>query len=343
MVDSFRQSVAQWLSVTLRADVYVSLAGRDNATIDPGILAEIEAMPQVSSISKGVRVSVETADGPVEVLVMDMAPEGYLGFQFLQGDSDVAWRAFEKSDGVLISEPFAWHQKTTVGEQLHLLTDRRTQAFTVHGVIRDYGSEKGVVIMSHDTYQKYWHSRGFSNLSLYIAPQVEVTSVIEAIRFSARELQSLRVRSNREIREVSMAVFDRTFTITIVLRILAIAVAFVGVFSALLILQLERVREVAVLRALGMTRTQVLGVTSAQTGLMGLLTGLLAIPLGFAMALMLIGVINRRSFGWSIDFYADPFIVAQTIGLALIAGFVASIYPAYKMMTTPPALALAED
>ena len=127
------------------------------------------------------------------------------------------------------------------------------------------------------------------------------------------------------------------------LRILATVVAFVGVLSAFMILQLERAREVAVLRALGMTRGQVWGVVGAQTGLMGLITGVLAIPLSFAMALMLIGVINRRSFGWSIDFHADPAIVVQTLSLAVIAALVAGLYPAFKMTATEPGLALRED
>lgn len=343
MVDSFRHSVAEWLWVTLKADVYVSLSGHNHAVINPRSVAAIEAIPQVRYLSKAKTLSVETAVGTVDVLVVKMVPESYEGFHFLQGDREQAWRAFDLAEGVLISEPFAWHRKMTVGDQLHLLTDRKTQAFTVHAVVRDYGSERGVVVMSHTTYQKYWHARGFSSLGLYLDSQASIESLNNAVGVAAGDQQTLRVRSNRAIREASMDVFERTFTITIVLRILATVVAFVGVLSALMILQLERVREVAVLRALGMTRTQVLGVISTQTGLMGLLTGLLAIPLGFAMALMLIGVINRRSFGWSIDFYADPGIVGQTVGLALVAALVAGIYPAIKMTKTTPALALSED
>ena len=343
MVDSFRQTVAEWLAVTLKADVYVSLANAGGATIDTEIVSAIESLPAVRDVSMGRTVTVESATGPVDILVLKMAPESYRGFRFLEGDRERAWKAFDQSHGVLVSEPFAWHRDTGLGGQVELLTDYGSRAFTVHGVIRDYGSERGVVIMSHTTFEKNWRAGGFSNLGLYAREGADIESLIEATRVAVSDGQALRIRSNRGLREASMAVFDRTFTITIVLRILATAVAFVGVFSAFMILQLERAREVAVLRALGMTRGQVWAVVGAQTGLMGLITGVLAIPLSFAMALMLIGVINRRSFGWSIDFHADPAIVVQTLGLALIAALVAGLYPAFKMTATEPGLALRED
>ena len=343
MVESFRQTVAEWLEVTLKADVYVTSASADDVVVDSSIVTAIESLPEVRYLSMGKTVTVESSSGPVEILVLKMAPESYQGFRFLEGDREQAWRAFDESDGVLVSEPFAWHRKLGTGDKVHLLTDRNTRTFTVNGVVRDYGSERGVVIMGHTTYQKYWRSDGFSTLGVYARADADIGSLIDAARAVVGDRQALRIRSNRGLREASMAVFDRTFTITTVLRILATAVAFVGVFSAFMILQLERVREVAVLRAVGMTRAQVWGVISAQTGLMGLITGLLAIPLGFAMALMLIGVINRRSFGWSIDLHADPVIAVQTLALALIAAFVAGIYPAFKMTATEPGLALRED
>ena len=343
MVDSFRQTVAEWLAVTLKADIYVSLAGPGGGVIDPKIVAAIEGLADVEHLSKGRTVTVASADGPVEVLVLHMAPQSYTGFRFLQGEREQAWRAFDSSDGVLVSEPFAWHRKLGYGDTVELVSDKNSHPFTISGVVRDYGSERGVVIMGHTTFARYWDAQGFSTLGLYARAQTDLDALVQATRVAIGDQQALRVRSNRGLREASMAVFDRTFTITTVLRIVATAVAFVGILSAFMILQLERIREVAVLRALGMTRGQVWGVIGAQTGLMGLMTGLLAIPLGFAMSLMLMGVINRRSFGWSIDFHADPGIVWQTLALALSAAVIAGIYPAFKMTATEPALALRED
>ena len=128
---------------------------------------------------------------------------------------------------------------------------------------------------------------------------MDLEHLVQSLQARAAGGQSVLVRSNRTLRETSLAVFDRTFTITIVLRLLATLVAFVGVLSALMALQLERAREIAVLRASGVTGAQVLGLVSSQTGVMGLIAGLLAMPLGTVLALVLVLVINRRSFGWT--------------------------------------------
>jgi putative ABC transport system permease protein len=128
-----------------------------------------------------------------------------------------------------------------------------------------------------------------------------------------------------------MDVFDRTFAITSALRILATIVAFIGILSTLLLLQLEKQREVGILRALGLTGKQLWRLTMLGTGLMGLSAGILALPTGFAITLILIRVLNLRSFGWSIQLLAKPEVFLQAIGLALLAALFAGIYPAFRL------------
>ena len=127
------------------------------------------------------------------------------------------------------------------------------------------------------------------------------------------------------------------------LRLLAVLVAFVGVLSALMALQLERARELAVLRATGLTPRQLWRYVTMQTGLMGLLAGLFALPLGLALAYVLIFVINKRSFGWTLQVDVSPEILAQAVVLALVAAILAGLYPAWKMARANPALALRDE
>jgi putative ABC transport system permease protein len=152
--------------------------------------------------------------------------------------------------------------------------------------------------------------------------------------------QELVAQSNASLRSASLDIFDRTFAITAVLRVLAVIVAFIGVLTALMALQLERSRELAVLRANGMTPGQVWGYVTLQTSVMGLLAGLLALPLGYALAALLIHVINRRSFGWTLEMNLTPMGAASALFLALAAAVLAGLYPAWKMSRTNPALAL---
>ena len=151
------------------------------------------------------------------------------------------------------------------------------------------------------------------------------------------------IRSNRTLRRASLEVFDRTFAITGVLRGLAFAVAFIGVLSALMALQLERVRELGVLRANGMTPGQVWKLVTAQTGLMGATAGVLAVPAGLVLAVVMIRVVNRRSFGWTLQMDVGADVVLQAVGLAVVGALLAGIYPAWRMSRTSPAEALRSE
>jgi putative ABC transport system permease protein len=117
----------------------------------------------------------------------------------------------------------------------------------------------------------------------------------------------------------------------------------VGILSALMALQLERARELGVMRANGLTPRQVWGVVLGQTGLMGLTAGLLSLPVGMLVAGVLVYVINRRSFGWTLQMVITPRVLVQAIILALVAALLAGIYPAFRMGRTAPAMALREE
>lgn len=139
------------------------------------------------------------------------------------------------------------------------------------------------------------------------------------------------VRPNAALRNEALAVFDRAFAITGALQLLAAAVAFVGVLSALFSLQLERARELGVLRAIGLTVGQLRGAVLLETGLMGAVAGLLAIPTGLTLALALIYIINRRSFGWTLELHAEPGVFIQALLLAVAAALLTGVYPAIRM------------
>src|SRR5262249_14262819 len=152
--------------------------------------------------------------------------------------------------------------------------------------------------------------------------------------------QEVLVRATRALREASLEIFDRTFAVTVVLRLLATIVAFAGVLSALMALSLERSRELGVLRAQGVTPGEIRVLVTAQTGLMGLVAGLLAIPVGLALAVILIFVINQQSFGWTLQLEVSPVILAQALALAVGAAVLAGLYPGWRMarLSLPAAL-----
>jgi putative ABC transport system permease protein len=267
----------------------------------------------------------------------------YPAFGWKEGDPAAIWPAFESGEGVIVSEPYAYRRDLGVGSTLRLSTDRGEREFRVAGVFFDYGSDQGVVMINRPAFEALWDDRGVSSLGVYAKPGVDVDSLVASLRERVGPGQDVLVRSNRALREASLAIFDRTFAITDVLRVLTTLVAFVGVLSALMALQLERTRELGVLRANGLTPRQLWGLVTSQTSMMGLVAGLLSLPVGLVMALVLIYVINRRSFGWTLQMQVDPSILVQAVLLALLAALLAGMYPAFRMARTSPAVALREE
>lgn len=347
MIESFRQTVAYWLENALQADIYVappSLVSRWNeGTLDPAVVARLSAAPGVEAVSTYRRVSVESPSGRVQLVALQLDVGRYASYRFVEGRPEAVWPAFETERTVIVSEPYAYHHRLRVGAAVRLRTDRGVQDFRVAGVFADYGSDRGLVMMSRRTYEQFWHDRGVSSLGLWLSPDRDVTAMLASLRRLVGSVQEVEMRSNRSLRLASLEIFDRTFTITSVLHLLTTAVAFIGVLSALMALQLERERELGVLRATGFTPRQVWGLVTAQTGLMGLLAGLLALPVGLMLASVLVFVINRRSFGWTLELEIIPGLLVQAVLLAVLAALLAGMYPAFRMSRTSPALALREE
>jgi putative ABC transport system permease protein len=352
MIDSFRSSVAQWLEHTLVADIYVSPLrpgrGGGQAALPEELAGLIAALPGVERVNTLRRVAIASQNGPVQMAATDLDQRGRDSFRFLAGEAEQAWRQVRQEEAVLVSEPFAFRRGLGPGDRFSLRTDAGRRDFAVAGVYRDYGSDQGSVLMDRSTYDRYWRDRGFTALAVFLAPGADEDQALEEIRRlgaggGENAQPETLARSNRAIRELSLEIFDRTFLITGVLRLLAGAVAFLGVVGALTALQLDRGRELAVLRANGLTPRQLWRLVTAQTGLMGLAAGLLSIPMGVVMAVIMTHVINRRSFGWSVELLLPPSIGLEALALALVAALLAGIYPAYSMARTPPALALRQE
>ncbi|MEN8177752.1 MAG: FtsX-like permease family protein [Pseudomonadota bacterium] len=348
MISSFRATVADWLAYTLRSDIYVSAvssrASSSDATLLPETRQRIQALPEVAETSTGRRVTIQSRHGPVDLLVLDFASNTHEGFKFLEPPLADLWAGYQRGELLLTSEPYAYRHGLRTGDPIILDTLEGPLSLTIGGVFYDYGSDQGLIGLPASAYTRYWGDAAFATVGVILQPGVEPAAATSAIRQALEGFdQDLRIRSNREIRDYSIGIFDRTFAITQVLRLLAVGVAFIGVLSALMALQLERTREQAVLRATGFTPGQLSRLTLLQTSLMGLYAGLFSLPLGWLMSEVLIEVINRRAFGWSITTQLPVNAVFEALLLAVVAALLAGLYPAWRMSRVSPALALREE
>jgi putative ABC transport system permease protein len=340
MVDSFRGSVDEWLEQTLQADIY---AGIRRGDFDAVLIEDLSNIPGVEAVSTSRRAWHEDENGRTQILAINMAPGSYAGTEILDADPLEVWPSFERTDGVLVSEPYAYRNNVAAGDSVSLRTASGESEFRVIATYQSYDINASALLMSRETYDRHFDDPGVNSIGLYLSETVNADAVIAQIEAISEGRQKLVINSNARIRELSLQIFDRTFVITDVLYWLAIGVAFIGILGAMLALQLERARELAVLRALGMTPVQLGGMITLQTSVIGLLSGIAAIPLGLVMAYVLIEVINRRAFGWQIDMTIAPNLLLSAVLFAVVAALLAGIYPAFRAAQSQPALAMREE
>lgn len=345
MIASFRTTVTIWLDQTMRGDIYISAQGlsatRLDMPLDPRVITLANSQPMIQS-SIGIRVvTVESEHGPVELLAT--SPERPIDARLFlkeQGNPQQAWQMVREG-AVLLSEPLANRLGiSTPGGLLVLLTPEGWHSFPIAGIYADYASTRGTVRMSLDVYQHLWSDEQLNGLVLFLAPRADIDTITADLRAQLTDFPAIQVNPSGALRQDALVVFDRTFAITTAMQLVTTLVAFIGVLSSLLALQLEKAREIGILRALGLNLAEMRRLTLWETGLLGASAGLLALPTGYILAWILIFVINQRSFGWTLQMQVDPASFIQAFLLSVGAALLAALYPAWRLSRMQAAEAL---
>ena len=346
MVDSFRVTVVSWLESQLQADIYVqppsAVARKADAQLQTELVQLLKETEGVKSVHTVFSEDVMTTFGSSNLVTTSLGVKASKSYQTKE-IQDGFWEQFAQEKVIMISEAYAYRFGIGINDSLGIMTDKGMQYFPIRAIYFDYASDMGTVTMNRSLYDRYFDNRAISGLALYANDQTEVNVLVDRLRNRAAGVQDVFIRSNKGLREASIEIFDRTFTVTVVLRLLAVMVAFVGILSSLMALQLERAREHAVLRANGMTPGQLWNYVITQTGVMGVIAGVLSIPLGLLISYVLVYVINLRSFGWTLEFMVSPSLLIQAVGLAVGAALLAGIYPSWKMARANPTEALRSE
>lgn len=352
MVASFRSSVDEWLVQVLPADVYVSVpAGQDEkfrATLRPEVIDALRTDPRTVAFSTyhRTKLPVRAGRGAAEVEVCGMAPtpEVLRGFGFVSGDDVAGREALLRGEGAWVSEPLSFRLGIAVGDELEIDTGRGPAHIRVSGIHREYSNERGEVIVGADWLERHVHV-DTTAMAVQCARGTDVEAWVQDLRARAAAAsdQEVLIRSNDELRRSSMAIFDRTFAITSVMRLLCLLVAFFGIYAAFATLQYERAAEIGLLRCLGARPARIGLVVLGQTALLGLVAGLLSLPAGALFGHVLADIVNRVSFGWSLPAVAVPGrAVVEVLLLAVGASLLAGVQPAVRFARMRPADALRE-
>ena len=348
MVGSFRQTVVTWMESELPADLYMRPAGFVGAgqhpTIAPGIADRIAKIPGVESVDRFRAYEIEYEGLPATLAGADFdLQRSEQSPTFLSGRPSVdVLRELASGNFAIVSEPFANKHHVRAGDTLTLPLGRQKASFRVIDVFYDYGQEAGFILLDRAVMMKYLPDPAPSNLAVYL----DNGANLDAVRVAAEEAlggSNIVVLSNREIRQQGIRVFDQTFAITYALEAISILVAVGGIAGALVSIVIDRRREFGMLRFLGATDAQVRKLILVEAGLIGLLSTAVGFVLGFVLSLVLVFVINKQSFGWTIQFHWPVAVLLWSLTGVYAATLVAGLYPARMAVRLNPIEVVHEE
>ncbi|MES2562062.1 MAG: ABC transporter permease, partial [Pseudomonadota bacterium] len=344
MVGSFRTSLETWLDQMLPADLYVR-AGRtgENAIFTPEQQSRIATLPGIANavFIRSQNVFMR-ADRPPLSLHARAVSRGqrepalpYIG-RTLAVDANAPPPAW-------ISEVAADLLHVKSGAVIELPLAGALYQFTVAGIWRDYARQNGAIAIDRERYIQITGDANANEAALHLASGAAVDETSAHLRSAFGDGSGVEISPTRELKAASLTIFDRTFAVTYALEVAAVLIGMFGVSASFSAQALARRRELGMLRHLGMTRRQVaamLGWEGCIVGSLGVIAGLAT---GWIISLILIHVINRQSFHWSMDLTA-PWIELALLAEALVAAAAATaVLSGRRTMSDEVTRAVRED
>jgi len=350
MVGSFRQTVVLWMASELPADLYLRPAGNpatdQHPTISPSFFEELAKLPGVRAVQRLRAYEISYEGKPATLASVDLDdPRIEHSSDFLSGRAAAnVLPELRGANAVIVSEPFSYKHHVRRGGAIQLALGESRATFHIADVFYDYASERGTILMDRNVMLKYLPDPAPSNLAVFVSPGVSAAQVrAEIERAAAAANARILIFRNSDLRQQAVQIFDRTFAITYALEAVAVFVAIMGVAGALLALVIDRRREFGLLRYLGASRGQLRKIVLAEAGLLGLLSNIAGLGLGIFLSLILIFVINKQSFGWTIRLHWPVAILLGAVSLIWLATLLAGYYPARIAVRLNPLEVVHED
>ena len=341
MVRSFRHTVEVWVADTVLADVVVApslwLRGTEIGTVGRSLpqswTSLLSSIPEVAAVDTYRDVRMTVNGHRVAVVSRDLRLHAQWS-QYLvrRGDSSEQLNRAAEIGGLLVSEVLANRLGVQEGSILEIMTPNGVRPFPIVAVFYDYSTDGGKLLMDRALYQSLWHDELVTVFPVYLRERASLDRVRDRITEQLRSVTNgglpPLVISNTELRKEILEIFDRTFLLTYVLEAIAVVIAMLGIVNTLITSVLERRREFATLRAIGGSSAQIQQLVlweAIYLGAIGIVLGLIG---GGLLSLLLIKVINRQSFGWTIQMILPIGSLVQAVALAVLATLVAGYFPA---------------
>lgn len=326
MVSSFRLTFTGFLDQRLASELYVTAADTAQAEAIIAVAAR-----DADAILPLLSAEVTVAGLPAQIYGARDHATYRENWQFLQAVPAV-WDVLARGEGVLVNEQLYRRAGLDLGMMVPVGAGLTLPVLGVYG---DYGNPIGQVIVTEDLFRAQFPQITALRFGLRSDP-----ARVESLRVSLRneaDLPDTAMVDQAALKAMSLAVFERTFTVTTALNVLTLAVAGFAILMSLLTLAAMRLPQLAPVWALGLTRRRLAGLDLVRAIVLAALTGALALPLGLALAWALLAVVNVEAFGWRLPMYLFPLDYLRLGALALVAAALAALWPAWRLSHTPPA------
>jgi putative ABC transport system permease protein len=330
MIYSFRKTIDRWVDRRLVADIFVAptanqLVGFANF-IPEDLLTFLRSRPEVEIIDTFRDLTVSVNGEPVSLGVIMGTTRNFP--EFLGGNSREKYQDFRRPDRVTISEPLSRRLKLSQGDTVTIATPLGMRPFQVAGVFYDYSRDSGQMLIQRSNFERFWHDPRINSVALYLRSGTNAEQTIQALRAGYPNARDYSFYSNRALRDIVVDLFNQTFAVTQVLRVIAVFVAVIGIALNFTVLVKEREREIGTMQAVGVSKAQICGLIVWESLLVGIAALLLGLATGGALSVVLTEVINRAFFGWTIPLQIPWAQILATPIWLLPAAALASLWPA---------------
>ena len=318
MVYSFRTSFDHWLVKLLPADLQMRVpAGNDTASWSEALQARVAAIRGIARIEfrHTQPIMLDAVHVPVTLIARDVPAGRASSVLPLVAKAS---RPLPPARPAWISEAVQDLYGYRLGGAIDLPLAGRVHRFIVAGVWRDYARSGGAIVIDRSAYIAATGDRTATEGVIWLKTGSAVARVQGAVRALFARPDALEIQTSTVVREHSLQIFDRAFAITYALEAVAVLIGLAGVSFAASSTALARRAEFGMLRHIGMLRRQVVGLLADEGVLLSVLGVLYGLALGGLLSLVLVYVVNRQSFNWSIDL-AVPYWQLAALGLILIA------------------------
>ncbi|HYM18199.1 MAG TPA: ABC transporter permease [Micropepsaceae bacterium] len=335
MVLSFRQSVDEWLLRILPADLYIRVEGEEVGGFDRSLQRDLAATPGVAAMRFRKLTAIRLSpDLPPVTLIAEHIDANNPAASLPLIDASKPVPA--GTTAVWVSEPAAGLYGYRAGERIRLplpshgddkatSADKTGASYFVAGIWRDYGRQQGSIAIDDGDYVRLTGDTARNDAWVDLAPGSDAATVVAALRarLPSRLAGRLTIAEAKEIRFRSLEIFDRSFAVTYLLEAIAVLVGLAGVGATFSAQTLAREKEFGMLRHIGVSRRQIIGMLLAEGASLGTVGVVVGIGLGIAISQVLIHVVNPQSFHWTMETRL-PFVLFATVTAALIAASAAT-------------------